>query len=377
LVSAGMTEDDLELIGDPGHRLEYRWKKMAPYWPAAKYTGFGQVLRIAARDIHGIGDINENTWRKLSQKIADSKRPGFYDKILHQMAGIDLIILDQIVLTDRYLEGGPPPHTVRVKRFDTTFISFDRETVGEIADKCGLVIHTLEDFLSALDSQFEELISCGYYVGLKNAMAYDRIIHFEETPRAVAEKTFNELMQRDLTFEERKPLEDFMMHQVVERAVRHGLPLQIHTGLQAGSGNMITNSKPTHLVNLFQKYPETRFIIFHGSYPYMGELATLAKNFRNVHLDMCWLPIISPTATKLWLHQWLETVPVNKIMAFGGDYLFPEGVYGHSLVARQMVAETLAEKVEAGYFTEDEAVEIARRLLRENAIDIFRLERFL
>ena len=109
----------------------------------------------------------------------------------------------------------------------------------------------------------------------------------------------------------------------------------------------------------------------------MGELATLAKNFQNVYIDMCWLPIISPTASRLWLHQWLETVPVNKIMGFGGDYLFVEGTYGHSVIARQVVTETLAEKVEAGYLSLEEARYIARRILRDNAIELFRLERFL
>ena len=109
----------------------------------------------------------------------------------------------------------------------------------------------------------------------------------------------------------------------------------------------------------------------------MGELAVLAKNFRNVYVDNCWMPIISPTETRQWMHTWIETVPINKIMAFGGDYIFPEGSYAHSLVARQLVAEVLAEKVEQGYFTESEAVWVAQRLLRGNAIDLFGLERFL
>ena len=61
--------------------------------------------------------------------------------------------------------------------------------------------------------------------------------------------------------------------------------------------------------------------------------------------------MLEELATRLWLHQWLETVPTNKIMAFGGDYLFPEGVYAHSLVARRVVAEVLAWKVKDGYFS--------------------------
>ena len=377
LVSAGMPEEDLEFIGDPGRSLEERWARMAPYWPGAKYTGFGQALRIAARDIYGVPDIDESTWRELSRRITESKKPGFFNRILEEMAGIDLMILDQIVLVDSFLAEGPPPRTVRVKRFDDTFISFDRETLDSLSTDYGSPIKSLDDLLAALDKAFEDILAQGYFVGLKSALAYDRIIYYEETPRAEAERVFSKLLKRDLAFEERKPLEDFMMHQVIQRAGKHDLPLQIHTGLQTGPGNIITNSKPTHLINLFQKYPGTKFVIFHGSFPYMGEMAVLAKNYRNVYLDMCWLPIISPTASRLWLHQWLETVPVNKIMAFGGDYQFPEGVYGHSLIARQVVAETLAEKVEAGYLNLSEAKEIARLLLRDNAIALFRLERFL
>ncbi|MBN2289988.1 MAG: amidohydrolase [Candidatus Glassbacteria bacterium] len=378
LVSAGMPEEDLKFIGDPGRSPEERWARMAPWWPGAKYTGFGQALRIAAREIHGVPDIDESTWGELSGRIAASKKPGFYHKVLHQMAGIDLMVLDQIVLADSFLAQGPPPRTVRVKRFDTSFISFDRQILDSLSAELGSPLNSLDDLLAAMDKVFEDLLAKGYYVGLKNSMAYDRAIFFEDTPRPEAERVFGELLRRgELTFEERRPLEDFMMHRVVERAGRYGLPIQVHTGLQAGPGNTITNSRPTLLINLFQQYPETRFILFHGSFPYMGELATLAKNFRNVYLDFCWLPVISPTAARLWLHQWLETVPANKIMAFGGDYLFPEGAYGHSRVARQVVAETLAEKVESGYLSMAEAEQIARMLLRENAIRLFRLERFL
>ncbi|HUU29849.1 MAG TPA: amidohydrolase family protein [archaeon] len=377
LVSAGLPEDDLQFIIDKKNPLVERWERVAPYWPVIKFTGFGQALRIAARDIYGIPDIDENTWQELSKRIAESKKAGFYNKVLHDMAGIDLVILDQIVLADPFLSGGPPERTVMVKRFDYTFIELNREVVDSISKEYGMSIKNLDDLLAALDKAFQELVSKGYYVGLKCAQAYDRVIYYENVPKAQAEKLFAEIFKRDLTREERKPLEDFMLHQVAERAGRYDLPFQIHTGIQAGPGNVVTNSKPTHLLNLFQQYPRTKFVLFHGSFPYMGELTVLAKNYPNVYLDMCWLPIISPTVTKEWLHKWLETVPVNKIMAFGGDYQFPEGTYAHSVIARQVVAETLAEKVEAGYLTEEEAVWIARRLLRENAIELFRLERFL
>ena len=164
-----------------------------------------------------------------------------------------------------------------------------------------------------------------------------------------------------------------MLHQIIRQAVERGLPIQVHTGLQEGNGNVITNSRPSHLIPLFIRYPRARFDLFHAGYPYHHELTTLAKNFPNVYADLCWIPIVSPTLATAILHEWLETIPVNKIFAFGGDFIIVEGAYGHSRMARQVVARVLAEKVEAGYFAEDEAVLFGRMILRDNAKSFFAL----
>ncbi len=378
-MSAGFPEKDLPRLIDPALPAAERWRMVAPYWPYAAATGFGQALRIAARDLYGIEDIGSAGWEELSRKIRAARQPGLYQRVLHDRAGIDLVILDRIVLSDPYPEQARLPRTVMVRRFDTSFIEFDKKKLTELSQQYGLEIKTLDDHLTALDRAFEEILSKGWFVGIKISQAYDRPIHYADVPKAQAEAVFRELLERGaLPFEARKPLEDFMVHRIAERAGHHGLPVQIHTGTQASPpGNVLANSNPTLLRNLIAAHPGTKFVIFHGGYPYMGEVADLGMNFPNVYLDLCWLPIISPTACRQWLHQWIETVPLNKIMAFGGDYQFPEGSYGHAVIAREVVARTLAEKVEEGYFTLEEARWAARRLLRENAIELFRLERFL
>ena len=381
LVSSGMKKEDLSFVRDAQNTPRERWSRMAAYWPFVKYTGYGQALRIAARDIYGVPDIAESTWSELSERISASQKPGFYEQLLRKHAGIDLVILDQI-REDPYwspesaVDNDPHPgYFVRVKRLDK-FVTFDKGDIPEYEEQFGVKIETFDDMLAALKAAFAQVEAEGY-VGLKSGLAYSRILRYEDTSREEAERAFGKIMAGETSFEQCRPYRDFMMHRIVKRAGELDLPFQIHTGLQEGNGNIITNSNPTHLVNLFLQYPDTRFDIFHGSFPYMGELAALAKNFRNVYLNMCWLPVISPTTSRLWLHQWLETVPANKIIAFGGDYLFPAGTYGHSVIVRRVVAETLTEKVEGGYLTEQEAVYIARRILRENAVDLFRLERFL
>lgn len=89
---------------------------------------------------------------------------------------------------------------------------------------------------------------------------------------------------------------------------------------------------------------------------------------------MCWAHIISPVASRRALDEFLDAVPYNKISAFGGDYGFLDGIYGHLQLARENVSRVLAQKVSEGVFTFDKAVEIARALFYDNPRRLFRLE---
>lgn len=66
-------------------------------------------------------------------------------------------------------------------------------------------------------------------------------------------------------------------------------------------------------------------------------------------------------------------MPGNKILAFGGDYRIVEGAYAHASMARDGVAQVLTEKVQEGYLTEDEALDLARRMLHDNGYELFNL----
>ena len=71
------------------------------------------------------------------------------------------------------------------------------------------------------------------------------------------------------------------------------------------------------------------------------------------------------------LGEWLDSVPVNKIIAFGGDYCLVDGVYGHQALARMDVSRTLSQKVEDGIFGVEEAKWMAKRMFYENPKSIY------
>ncbi|MDR2687748.1 MAG: amidohydrolase, partial [Oscillospiraceae bacterium] len=142
---------------------------------------------------------------------------------------------------------------------------------------------------------------------------------------------------------------------------------------QEGMGNDLENSNPMLLKNLFAKYPNVPFDLFHIGYPYQSELITLAKYYPNVYIDMCWAHIISPHASREFFREALDVLPYTKIFAFGGDYGFFDGVVGHLAMAKHNICEVLAEKVGRGEYGMALAEKILRAVFYGNAKRVFKL----
>lgn len=395
LISSGMSPETLDEIRISDFSLEEKWQKFKLYWERIKNTAYSKALLIAVRDLFEIEDINENTYRELSEKISASNKKGWYRYVLRERANIDVSVVDflgrEILKSEAPRIGGRVENVrfqadkkvplmdkdlfVPVARFDEFISIRNLDEIRRIEEEYDIAVHSLDDLFKALDYAFEKRIREGI-VGIKTGLAYVRILKYEKTPKYEAETLFNRIFQHlgeGLSWKEAKPLEDFIMHQVIRRAIGHNLPIQIHTGLQEGNGNMITNSNPTHLINLFVEYDKAIFDIFHAGYPYTGELTAIAKNFSNVYVDMCWLHIISPSVARRLLEEWIEIIPLNKIFAFGGDYKIVEGAYAHSRIARDNVARVLAKMVKEEYFDEEEALELAHKILRDNSYEVFKL----
>jgi predicted TIM-barrel fold metal-dependent hydrolase len=347
--------------------LEERWQAIEPYWAAIRNTAYAHWTLIAARDLFGVEDLNRDTYMQLSEAIAASRKPGWYRRVLREKAGIARSVID-LRTTEVDKELFAP-----VVRMDPFIVCRTRVDLRFLEEESGTAIHKLGDLQRAMERVLSDYVEAGA-VGVKNGLAYQRTLKYEKVTRHEAEVVFDRIfghLGEGPSWKEAKPLQDYMFHRVIQVATDQNLPIQIHTGLQEGNENIITNSRPTHLINLLIEYREARFDLFHGGYPYHHEWVTLAKNFANVYPDMCWVYIISPTLGRQLLHELIETVPGNKILAFGGDSMHVEGAYAHSRMAREAVARVLTEKVEEGYLTETQAVELAKRMLNDNPAELY------
>jgi hypothetical protein len=241
----------------------------------------------------------------------------------------------------------------------------------QVAAAEGYTMQTLDDYLSFCDFLFQKNLESGV-VCLKNSMAYSRSIHYEKVSKALATQLYTK-PSSELNPQEAKKISDFVFHWIIEKSVEYKLPIQIHTGYLAGNGNTLENSNPLKLNNLFLEYPEARFVLFHGGFPWTGAYGAFGKMFPNVYLDLVWLPQISRERAVQALDEMLDLVPYNKFF-WGGDCAFIEESAGSLEFGRSVVAEVLDRRISRGLLTEEVALLIMDAIFRGNAIRFFALE---
>jgi predicted TIM-barrel fold metal-dependent hydrolase len=169
-------------------------------------------------------------------------------------------------------------------------------------------------------------------------------------------------------------LNDYLFHQFMRFARELDLPVQLHTGHMAGVYNRVDKANAAHLASVLELHREVRFDLFHGNWPYLGDLLFLGKNYPNVALDLCWLHIIDPDYAADLLERSVMVLPHTKVHGFGGDYGdVPEYVAGHLQIARENIAGTLARLVERGWLEEEQAVTLAADWLFNNPNRFFKL----
>jgi hypothetical protein len=141
------------------------------------------------------------------------------------------------------------------------------------------------------------------------------------------------------------------------------LPVQIHCGF-GDSDLYLPRADPSHLKPVLDRFAETSFVLLH-CYPFVREAGWLAHVYANVWLDLSLtIPLVSRPAEML--RQALELAPVSKLLYASDASRTPELYYLAAKWWRGALAEVLPELLG------DEAEWAARRVLRENALELYR-----
>lgn len=370
LLVAGMPRDAYDRFFSRQTAPADKWRLLEPYWPAVKNTGYGQAVRIAIQQLYDVEDLSATTVGKVQTGYEQTRRPGFYGRILRELAKIESCQVNY--LGRPFGESDMPTLLMQDLSIVGMFSGPDIEGFGK---PTGIDVTSLADWHRVIDWWFDKYGR--YAVAVKSQNAYSRDIDYEQVPAEKVEGIFKKRIEGDpLTGEERKALEDHLFWYAVTKATERKLPVKLHTGYYAGQNGMPLGRlrhNPGSITDLCRKAPQTRFVFMHICYPYYEELLAAAKHYTNAYVDMCWSWIINPVAAKDFLKKFLVTVPANKILTFGGDYIPVEPVLGHATIARRGIVLALSELVDEGWLSLSDAMDLVDPIMHSNARTLFNL----
>jgi hypothetical protein len=178
-------------------------------------------------------------------------------------------------------------------------------------------------------------------------------------------------------------LQDFLFRYVAGEAGRLGLPVHIHTGAGCGGYFYLAGANPVLLESVLNDpaLRKTTFVLLHGgAVAYTPSVAYLTMK-PNVYADLSqqtWME--SPEHLATTLRYWLEWYP-EKVL-FGTD-LYPtdapeigweEIAWQTNETARRALGIALTGMLRDGEITREQALTMARGVLRENAERLYHFD---
>lgn len=349
------------------------WESLAPFLDLSGSSFFVRNLVRAVVELHGSGEseITRDNWQALDAAVrAAHQRPEWRQETLRR-AGITNVITDAYndpILDPRPLLGENYRSVMRTNSLALGWHPDSRDHNGtsahELLKRVGQSPGSFDEYLAALEKLVDGMAARGQ-VALKNALAYDRDINFDEPDEKLARAAWGNPSPSSA---ERKAFGDFVVDHLCRLAAARDLPVQMHLGT-----GLIRGSHPLGVAGLVERHPGTRFLLMHLAYPWSRDLLGMAFVYRNIWIDLTWSFLLSPSHFKLALHEAIEVLPNESRMMLGGDNWHMEETYGAMQTARRLISEVLDEKVAGGYFSRASAERLARRILHDNAREFFRV----
>ena len=226
-------------------------------------------------------------------------------------------------------------------------------------------VKSLDEYIAFMHEELEKQIHKGC-VALKCAAAYDRGLNFRKTNKENAEKAFQ--LGKNQEFIRKEEVIDFqncIFYDICKFAAEHQIPVQCHTGL-----GLLYQTSAIYLQEVISDNPNTKFVLFHGNYPWMDDLCGLVCTYRNVYVDFCWLPIISTCEAGRFLEKIMDIGDISKI-CWGCDTWLAEDSYGALLAMKHVLGTVLGKKIDSGMLNYQSAEKICQKILFENANQLY------
>ena len=239
---------------------------------------------------------------------------------------------------------------------------------------------TLGDYLSQVVTPTLENQKQNGAVAVKFEAAYLRSLDFKRTDATAAQEIYARYVTGGAP---EKPdyyrLQDYIFHYIAAEAGRLSMPVHIHTGFGCGGYFELRGADPLLLEDVLNDptLRGTKFVLLHGGAgPFSKSVAALLMK-PNVYTDFSEQTWLLPTRElSKTIRYWLEWYP-EKVM-FGTDLSpgtpeidWEEIGWQTSNSGRDALATALTGMMDDGEITRARALEIARMVLRGNALKLY------
>ena len=357
LRSAGVPSEFVATMREGGDRpVETWWPQIRQHWEHVRNTSYAKALRITARDVFGIPEINDDTIGSLAEQVKADNTPGIYRRNLQERCRIQ----QSICVVDSADDDPSFPDDPALKGITRFCPWLGPDIPDRLRELSGRDVRTLDDATTVVQEILRGDARAGA-IGFKLTVA-----DFGPPDATAAEAELKEAGHgaRGLA------LRDYLFDKCCDVAAENGLPVAVHTGYWGDFRAL----DPKFMLGFAMRRQDVRFDMFHLGAPMYGDAIHIGKALPNVTLNLTWCPIISQVQTKRALDEILDLVPLNKVIAFGGDYrVCVQKVYGHLVLAREAVAAALADRIAGGELDREEAMRVARWWFYDNPARVYRL----
>lgn len=374
VLSSGCSESEWQDITNKSIMFDERLKMFNKYLPKIKHCTYFKALELAITEVFGC-DIND--YEKINNLLKNANEK-FYDDLFKkyniESAATFLGYYHLDYFADSKLNTVP---TV------TYAIPYTQSILHELEKCCAHKIENLAGLKKAYYMLFDEY----KHLNIKNikmGMAYWTKLDADKCSQLKAEKCLQAVINGDTTattefskisknirYSELIELEQFCLLAFIELASEFGFNVIIHTGFHAWGNNDPSACHCDFLYKTIRKFNKVKFILLHCGYPYEDDAITLAKYYSNVYIDLAWVHQMDRMSCVRIIGKLIEGVPINKVIAFGGDYCNPINTIGALKLAESNFSEAFGVMCEKGMLTIDEGKDILKKWYYDNPKDIY------
>jgi len=139
------------------------------------------------------------------------------------------------------------------------------------------------------------------------------------------------------------------------------------------TGSRLSQPTIAQVAEMIGRHPNLKFQCFLASRHANQSLCTLARELPNFSLAGYWWHNFFPETIRQVFAERLDMLPLNQQVGFFSDAYCVEWAYAKMLLVRKQMAAVFAQKISAGQYTMNDAIEITRAIFLETPISLLRM----